>query len=284
MSKRRNRRKQKGRGKIVLAGTALAGSVALFATVMVAALKEPVRDELGCYEELDGPTSTLIVDATVLSNDQQVRSIRRYLDRTWDTLKANERLNVYTSEGDRIGSVASPSFSVCGQASSPQEAKERGVPATSRSYLKREKRRIFEEILAPELGALITTSPDPSRAQTHESPILELISDVSRAETFADGDRIILVSDLIQNSHDMGQFCWVKGALPSFEKFREKSDFWKVEPEALDGVRVEIVMPLLNYDALPHCTEKELKSFFEDYFNYFGAESVKTTRIRLGAG
>ena len=66
-------------------------------------------DKIGCYAGVPQAHTLALVDASQPRFDaDQARSIRRYFEELYAGLGFNERLSVYTSEGDQMASVMKP--------------------------------------------------------------------------------------------------------------------------------------------------------------------------------
>ncbi|MEM7220025.1 MAG: hypothetical protein AAF515_16785 [Pseudomonadota bacterium] len=230
----------------------------------------------------------ILVDASEPRwNAHQQRSIRNALDQVYEGLGFNERLSVFTSEEDQIGSAAkiTPRFSVCGTARAPEELESIGAESASEGYLRRTKERLYDKFLGPELDALLTLSPESDRRQRYQSPVLELLQAISRRPEAQHARKLIVISDLLQNS-DTAQFCTVRMAMPYFEVFRQRRSYARLTPEGFDGIDVELYLLQrqgFGGPALPYCRdEEELVRFYSDYFTHHGARSVTLTRLRDG--
>ena len=251
------------------------------------ALSQVNADEYGCYEGIDSPQTAVIVDASEPRWDHaQGRSLHTYFRQLYDGLAFNERLSIYTTEGDRVASVVTPSFHACGQANSPDALPENAAQAGA-GYLKKQKQRLFENIVKPELDALLTQNPDASRRQKAESPVFEMIKAVQRSANLETGDRLVLVSDMIQNSDSL-KFCRNKGDMPAFaviEKTRKYQE--NLKPSSFAGVSVEILLLQRHgygQGGLAHCaSEGELTRVWKGYFNANNAEDINIIRIRTSA-
>lgn len=281
------RRRRKNLPRLVTYASVLALSIGGLTVAGLQSHGKATPDRLGCFEEApQKQTIVLFDDSEPRFNDEQSRSLRRYFDGLYDSLGFNERLSVITSEGDQVGSVAKARFEVCGQATGSDQLEAVGAQAAEAGYLKKQRQRLYDKVLAPQLDALLATDPDEPRRQLQQSPILELIADLSRSGRLKSGTRLVIVSDLIQNS-DSAQFCRVKGAMPRFAAF-EKSDIYRerLEPGSLDGVQVEVLMlQRFGYGQgdLSYCRdEEELKTFWRDFLVANGVQAPRFVRIRMG--
>ena len=244
-------------------------------------------DRFGCFGDAPQSKTAVLFDASrPRFNEEQARSLRRYFDGLYESLGFNEELSVITTEGDQVGSVVRPRFHICGQATGPEQLEAVGAQTGQAGYLKKQRQRLYERVLAPELDALLATDPDTTRLQPHQSPILEMVADLSRSGRLSPGTRLIIVSDLIQNS-DSVQFCRVKGAMPRFAVFERKPVYQeRLKPGSLEGVQVEVLM-LQRYGYgqgdMSYCRdEDELKTFWRDYLIANGVQGPRFVRIRMG--
>lgn len=113
-----------------------------------------------------------------------------------------------------------------------------------------------------------------------------LIKNVSDMKDFVPGSRLIVLSDLLQNS-DTAQFCYRQNQMPPFRIFRERETYKnRLAPRSLEGIEVEVLL-LQRYGygqgSLKYCqSEEELTGFWRDYFTGNGAVNPVFTRIRDG--
>jgi len=243
-------------------------------------------DHYGCYNDVRQLQTLVLFDASEPRfNEEQARSIRRYLDQTYNSLSFNEKFSVYTSEKDVMGSVMKARFHVCGQASGPEQLERVNAGAAQAGYLEKQRERLYEKILSPELDALLSATPDESRKQLFQSPILEMVSDLSRSTTLKEGGRLIIVSDLVQNS-DSVKFCSVKNNMPSFTDFKQRRIYQRIKPRSLEGFDVEILMLQrqgYGLGDLRYCkNEEEIRQFWQDYLKANGVDNLNFIRIRQG--
>ena len=116
---------------------------------------------------------------------------------------------------------------------------------------------------------------------------MELLRGLSRRPEFGPGARVVLISDLLQNSPTSGsQFCAVKGHMPSFATYARRETYQnRLAPRSFEGVGVEVLLlQRLGYGEghLKYCTEGELERFWKDYFAANGADRVEFITIRQG--
>lgn len=253
-----------------------------------ATLDDPIADANGCYAEAPSREVILAIDASEPRwNAEQQRALQRFVSQVYTDLGFNERLSVYTTEGDAYAALLSPQVQVCGTAKDPRDLAAIGVSAPSVGYLRKEAQRLFEKVLAPELAAILAIEAEPSRTQRNQSPILEMLQSLSRMPSFNQASRLIVASDFLQNS-DTARFCVVQNDMPRFDVFKERRNYQRVRPESFEGIDVDFLMlQRAGYGGayLPHCRdEEELQDFFRDYAEHNGARSTRLTRLRHGFG
>lgn len=238
-------------------------------------------DRFGCFNGVPQKHTVVMVDAsTPRWNDEQGRSLRQYLDQLFVNLDFNERLSVYTTEADALASVAAPRFHVCGQATSPDELEAAGAQSGSEGYLQKQRERLYQKVLAPQLDALLAQNPSAERRQSSQSPVLEMIADLSRTAIPA-GGRLVVISDMIQNSDSL-QFCTTKNDMPRYAALKKRSIYQRIKPNSLDGVQVDVLM-LQRVGYGTYCaSEEEIKNFYRDYFVDAGVANPNFIRIRHG--
>ncbi|MEN8129336.1 MAG: hypothetical protein ABFS45_03905 [Pseudomonadota bacterium] len=280
------RRYRKNRIKLIASGIALVIGIGGLGYAALQVYGKATPDQYGCFNEVPQSQTLVLLDASdPRFNEEQARSLRTYFDGLYDRLAFNERLSIFTSEGDQVASVARPRIHLCGQASTPEQHEAVGAGASQAGYLQKQRQRLYDKILAPELDQLLSAKPVESRRQLYQSPILELIADLSRSAHLKPGSRLIIISDLLQNS-DSARFCRVKGHMPRFAVFKKRPVYEGVKPQSLEGVDVEVLMfQRYGYGegGLRYCRdEEEIRSFWHDYFLDSGVKDPRFIRIRLG--
>lgn len=283
---RRSRRNQTKPLTLLLYSTVLVAGIGGLGMIAYQSIGKPIADELGCFDTGQQAHTLVLTDVSEPRwNEEQQRSLLRYFTHLYDTLKFNERLNIYTSEGDQMGSILTPRFHVCGSASNPQELEAINAETATRGYLHKEKQRRFDKFFQPEMHQLLSLNPDNARRQRYQSPVLEMLQTLSRQSAMAQTKRLVVISDLLQNS-DTAQFCRTQNDMPKFEVFRQRKISPRIAPDGYEGIKVEVLM-LQRHGygtaALPYCRdEEEIVTFFRDYFTHHGAASVTVTRLRHG--
>lgn len=254
--------------------------------VAVNSIGKPVADKLGCYDVGEQAHTLVFADASEPRwNEEQQRSLSRYFSELFYTLGFNERFSLFTTEGDQIGSVIAPRFTLCGGANHPDELTVINAEPATQGYLLKDKQRRFDKHFAPEIDTLLSLTPDESRQQWHQSPVLETLQALSRRPEMHRTRKLVVISDLLQNS-ETARFCVKQGDMPAFKHFVKRGAYQRIKPERFDGVEIEILM-LQRYgyggQFLPYChSEEEIRDFYRDYFTYHGATSVRFTRLRAG--
>lgn len=290
MMKRHNRRRRRN-NTMTLKAWLYAGFTVLAAGGLGIALylgDKPLPDQYGCYDDIEQPQTFVLVDASEPRlNKQQERSARNYLDELYENLDFNKKLSFITTEGDQISSLPKARFHVCGAARSPQDLEDNNVASASAGYLKKQKQRLYDKVFAPQIEALLSANPDKARRQNSQSPVLEMIKGISNMQDFGPGSRLIVISDLLQNSDTAQQFCVERNQMPPFRIFRKRETYQqRLVPRSLDGVDVTVLL-LQRYGYgqgfLKYCkNEEELTKFWRDYFIGNGAVNPEFIRIREG--
>lgn len=267
--------------KMIIAGFASVACLGGIGYLGYSTMGQKVADAYGCFSESYSQQQVAIIDASQPRwNRTQQRSLSTYYAKAFDNLRVNEKLSVYTTDDDQLASVVSADFHVCGQARTASEFEElSGSPAES-GYLARQKERLFENHFGPRIEQVLDEG-----VQSHESPILEMLKSTLRDARLEPGDKLVLQSDLIQNSRDSARFCTTQNHMPLFKIFSERSIYReRLVPPSMNGVDVEILM-LQREGYAQYCRdEEEIKSFWRDYFIANGAGSVEFIRIRVSAG
>ncbi len=247
---------------------------------------KPVADRYGCFDGVSGRQTFVLIDASEPRFDaDQQRALHRYFRQLYDGLGFGDRVSVYTTEGDQQASVLAPRFHVCGPATEPGQLTAIGAETGPAGYLKKQRTRLYEQRFLPELGAVLDDSPDKGRRQSWQSPILEMVADLSRQPGVKAGAKIVLVSDLVQNTPDSAQFCRVQNDMPRFAHFARRAVYHdRLKPHALNGIAVDLLM-LQRRSYGPHCRdEDEIRRFWVDYFRANGAVGLRVIRLRHGMG
>jgi len=282
------RRKQKNDlPKIVMLSAVLLTCAGGLGYAAFSTMGQPIADRYGCFDDVEQRNSFVLFDASEPRlNEEQHRSARHYLDELYANLEFNEHLSVITTEGDQISSTPKARFHVCGSARSPQELEDIDAQSASVGFLKKQKQRLYDEVYAPQIEAMLSQTPDETRRQLSQSPVLEMVKAVSKKKDFTPGSRLIVLSDMLQNS-DSAQFCVRQNHMPPFRIFREREIYQqRLVPRSFDGVEV-VVLLLQRYGFgqgfLKYCKdEEELTGFWRDYFIGNGAVNPAFIRIRDG--
>lgn len=279
------RRIKKQLPKIVAMGSGLIVCSVFTGYLLWNSMGKVSADKYGCFDDVYASQTIVLVDASEPRwNETQQRALNTYFENLYFQLGFNERLSVFTTEGDQISSVPAPRFHICGQARSANDLSEMGAPDASEGYLRKQKQRLFTKIFKPQLDALLAFTPDESRRQTSQSPILEFIRSVSRFTKPEQGDSLVVISDAIQNSESL-KFCRVKDDMPSFNKIKQRRIYQeRLKPETLSGVDVSFLMLMrggYGQQGLEYCySEEELRGVWRGYFIDNGVSAPEFIRIR----
>lgn len=148
-------------------------------------------------------------------------------------------------------------------------------------YLKNQDKLVWRKLYQPGIEAMLNIAPN-TKAVMMDSPILELTGSMSRIAdlTGKPFSRLVLISDLIQNSDGLS-FCYKpEQRVPSYEKFTASAHWRRLKPSPFTGVEVEVL--LLERSQKLNCTTDELEDFWKAYFLKNGAKSAKFIRLREG--
>lgn len=275
--------------KMIAAGSFLTACIVGMSTMVIRSMDQQIADVNGCYTDAYQRQSAVIVDASEPRwNETQVRSLRTYFDNQFNELGFNERLSVYTTEGDQVASIVTPRFTVCGQMGAADEMEAINAPIAQAGYQKRQQDKLYTEVFKPALDRLVSQSPEENRRQRNESPIMEMVQSVARSADLSAGDTLIVASDMIQNS-ESARFCRWQNEMPPFSVFKERAVYQdRLVPQSLAGVDVEVLMLMregYGQSGLQFCSaEEELRQFWRDYFTDNGVTAPDFIRVRSGAG
>lgn len=283
----RRRKQNKDLFKIILLSVVLLACVGGFGYMAVSTMGQPTPDKYGCFDDIEQRQTFVLFDASEPRlNELQHRSVRQYLDELYANLGFNERLSFITTEGDQVSSVPKARFHVCGAARTPEDLEDIGAEGASAGFLRKQKQRLYENVYAPQIEAMLSPTPDATRRQLFQSPVLEMIKNISNMRDFVPGSRLISIGDHLQNS-ESAQFCVKQNHMPPFRIFREREAYQhRLAPRSLEGVEVTVLL-LQRYgygqSFLKYCkSEEELTTFWRDYFIGNGAVNPSFIRIREG--
>lgn len=270
--------------KTIALSSILAVGVGGLSYIAWQSMGKSTADEYGCFDAAPQRQTVVLVDVSEPKfNEEQMRSLSRYFNQLYGKLEFNERLSVITTAENQIGSVPKPRFHVCGQATNAAQLKAINAEAATSGFLLRQKERLYERKFAPAIAEIL--SPNTDSRQRYQSPILEMVQGIRRFHPLRPGDRLVIASDLIQNS-DSVRFCRTKNDMPPFSIFKKKSVYGRLKPESLEGIDIEVLM-IQRYgygsNDLSHCySEEELSRFWRDYFVASGAADHSFVRVRHG--
>lgn len=280
----RHRRTQSARPKMIGYAVGIALALGGLGYAALSVYGKPLPDALGCYDVAPQPQRIVLIDASEPRwNGQQAQAMHSYIDQLWNDLGFNERLSVYTTETEVNHSVIRPRFELCGQATDPRELEAIGAQSATPGYLQKQKQRLYDQILRPQMAAILNPSPPESRLQRYESPLFEVLQDISK--TLRPNASIAVFSDQIQNS-EAAQFCRVPNDLPTFANYTKRPEYRLVQPRDFQNARIELLLIQregYGLQQLAYCSgEAELVRFWTDYYRTNGAAEVFVTRIRRG--
>lgn len=218
-------------------------------------------------------------------SDNQIRDYQRIFEGTYDQAAPNTKFSIHTTASDAEGSIAAPVAEICKPASTVAEIKEIGAPEKPPALLRNqaiEARTVFDQIISD----ILADAANADKA-AKDSAILEQIQAVSRYNGFQGRSReLTMLTDGLQNSQT-ARFCQVKGDLPPFDVFKTQQRYSYVAPNDLSGLKFNVM--LVEHGRLPargmeHCSNHEVRQFWQDYATDNGASDVNLTILRQGAG
>ena len=199
-------------------------------------------------------------------------------------LSRNERFTIYATKGSDFSGIPKVSFALCKPVQTGGEAVNVGGNDLAEPYLKNKDTKAFTKMFWPEIERMLNSRLDEKGVMIKESPILELSQSLSRVSdlTGRPFNRLVLISDLIQNA-DGVTFCYKPDQrVPAYQKLAASHHWRRLQPSSFSGVDVEVLMLLRDSQKL-YCTADELEDFFREYFSKNGAKSFKAIRLREGA-
>jgi len=239
-------------------------------------------DALGCYQRAGQSATAIWFDASLHSHSPaQLRDYRTGALQAYNRTDANGRVMILSTAQDASGTLVQPVFVTCKPAATEAEQERLSAPAKTAAYLKRRADTARDRFSA-ELDQAITSATEPDQ-MAKDSPILEQLASISWQPDFTGPARkLVIVTDGLQNSA-LAQFCAVKGDMPSYATFAQKSDFASFIPHSFAGTEVSVL--LVEFGPLPqrgleHCSTSELRQWYRDYFTSNGAASVQIKPLR----
>ena len=183
-----------------------------------------------------------------------------------EELRRFDRVSIYTIEDQ--GKLPDMRFSLCNPGSKADLQNDWWLNRfNTTSWWERDYRRKFE---AP----LLTVADDLTKASSlAESHITATISLVSRTEGFTSdlpNRRLVVLSDLLENTSAYSQYADRAGGDLSLERFQSLAN--GQQPPDLDDVDVEIVY-LARENGQKVQSERHL-DFWRSYFKQYGASAV----------
>lgn len=215
-----------------------------------------------CIAGIIPPHRVVIIDKTDLYSQQQTAAIRRIILSERDNLDVGERLSLF--ELDETGRLADTNeFSLCNPGSGEQV-----------NPLYRNPERIqarYESLFDAPLQQALSDLVEPKDAP--QSPILEALAELTQETSMAEtvpGRRIVLVSDMLQNSGVFSVYGRGEGALldrlpPSNATVRAIRDQYG---SALAGVSLEI--HLIERAGWETEQNGPLRAYWTQIFNQLG--------------
>lgn len=236
-----------------------------------------------CWRRDDQSVTAVAMDASFTADisSAQVRDYRTGLERIWREAEPNTRIEIFTTAKGQSFSVAAPVFTICKPPMNALEQTGIGAPKMQPNRLL----KIYEDAeksWSEGIDEVLETTSDAARAASH-SPILEMLSSISRYSGFSGPDRqLVAFTDGIQNSPELGQFCVQQGHMPSYARFKDKPEFSFYAPR-FQGASVQLY--LVEHGQLPSgslkfCSNVELRNWWQDYFQGNGVSRFDLLSLR----
>ncbi|WP_417480951.1 hypothetical protein [Maricaulis sp.] len=249
-----------------LIATAIAAGMALIGFSTVAAISAPpARDENLCIiGQPPGTIVALVVDASGEFTEVQQQAMLDRIARaltytaaptTLGRIVTNEtRIDVYDATA-AVGETLHPVFSKC----SPTALHGLQRISGNSRRLEHDYERNFEAPLLATLADLV------GHAESDRSPILESLTAASErsfaGRTVADAQKVLLVSDLLQNSEVLSFY---RDGVTDFSRFEQSSNFNAVRPD-LRGADVCVVSITRANEVENRLQTTRLVRWWEDY-------------------
>lgn len=282
MIRERQKKEKKNIGAFAVIGACVVGMLAF---IMNMALADKVNelDKNGCIGSGEAGSAILIDYSPPLFNDVQRRGLAQYFASLYqDRALGNERIVVYGFQGSDWATIPRETLSICKPVRTAEEAKRYGGPEASDQWLKNRDKKVFDRLYWPEIERLLNTKAGSTDA-TRDSPIIEMLQSASRMADMTGRPlkRIVLVSDLIQNSDGL-QWCYKsEQKVPAYNTFAKSVHGRRLHPSPFTGVEVEVLQLGRESQAL-HCSPEELEGFFREYVLKNGGQGFRAIRLREG--
>lgn len=243
-------------------------------------------DQFGCYSRPGQNQVAIWLDASLIHQSvAQIRDYERGFEQAYDQAPANAQIMIFSTARDIAGTLIEPIFTICKPAATISELDTLGLPSKTAPMLVREAIEARDRYVSA-MGDAIAVSQDPT-LQAGDSPILEQLRSLSWHTEFQGRNRsLTIITDGIQNS-EVAQFCAVAGHMPSFATFSGRPHYAELEPEPFTGMAVTVLLIesiQLPAPGLLHCSTTEMRTWWRDYFEGNGAESVHLTPVRRWDG
>lgn len=275
----REKKPQKNIGAWATIGLCVLGMVGFVVSLVMGGGTKEMKSNFCVGDGLPG-TSILIDYSPPWWNGSQQRALAEYFSLLYrDRLHGNERVTVYGTKGSEWSGVLGVTLAMCKPVQNGSEAVLAGGADMAEPFLKNKDEKAFKKMYWPAVEKMLNSGRD-EKERMNDSPVLEMVQSVSRVPdlTGRPFSRLVVISDLIQNADSVSFY---REKIPAFENFRRSAHWRRLEPVALTGVEVEVLMLGRESQKL-NCTADELESWWLEYFRKNGAKSVKVIRLREG--
>jgi hypothetical protein len=212
----------------------------------------------------------------------QQKGMVEYFKLLYERLDGNERFVIYGSTKQEFSDMPPEKFAICRPVRTPEESTKYGGREFAEPFLAKLNRKAYRKQYRPHVEDMLDPNISDEDAMPY-SPILEYMAGMSRLPEMTGKDigRMVIMSDLLQNSPKGGRFCEVKGNMPSFDTYRQRPKWNAVAPDPFTGIDIEILLFERNLKG-SFCTQIELENWWRDYFMQNGAKSVRYIRLSQG--
>lgn len=239
-----------------------------------------------CFDTVTYDAVPVLIDyatTNLFASDNQLLSLETAFLKQAKALKANQRLDVFTTAKETIADVVKPVFSTCMPPATTEDlqllaAIEPNIQSVTQAYLNTEREKAIKKVDA-EIKRLIADSQARKYnvKERWNSPIMEQARSISIHYTAGSVKHFLVFSSGIQVSESL-YFCGRAGDLPRFENFKRNYPLYE-QLKLLDGfqgTQVMFLMPrvLDRHYIGDHCTFEELYNWWPAYFKDGGAADV----------
>lgn len=217
------------------------------------------------YDTAPPEHTVVVIDKTDAYNVSQSRSIAQIIRRVRDTLPVGARISLFELDArGRFDLNSNRAFSLC----NPGSGAQANILVENPRLIQERYDALFAGPLEEALGDLITPRQAP------RSPILEALAGFSQTEAFGQDvteRRVVLISDMLQNSDAFSVYGAGRGVLPEDlpDAAAVADDVRRTYGQSLRGVTVEV--RLIARDGWDVVQRGALRDYWTDILRELGA-------------